>query len=404
MKRAVIIILTITAVLFQSCKEEELPQFIIDNPADYTFERDGISTVSFSGQTDRIKMAQELIDAMNDFSEDEIHLAELFSNTDTDGNDVDPYFDADLNASSKSVRAKVAASKDYYSDNVTESAQIKSDFDGWISAQVNEIYPVEFTLASPGIAGQIADGSSVRYVNAKGLEYNQAVNKSLIGALMVDQICNNYLSTSVLDDGSNIADNDNGVLAEDKAYTNMEHKWDEAYGYIFGTATNTADPVLTIGEDDSFLNKYLGRVNSDDDFAGISTEVFESFKLGRAAIVAGDYQTRNEEADKLRKAISKVIGIRAVYYLQAGKNALPDSGNNYGTAFHDLSEGYGFIYSLRFTRNPDTGAPYVSASESDGYIGQLMTGNGFWEVTPETLDNISESIAAKFDFTVEQAQ
>jgi hypothetical protein len=29
--------------------------------------------------------------------------------------------------------------------------------------------------------------------------------------------------------------------------------------------------------------------------------------------------------------------------------------------------------------------------------------NGFWDITPETLDTVSEAMAAKFDFTVAQA-
>ncbi len=93
---------------------------------------------------------------------------------------------------------------------------------------------------------------------------------------MVDQIVNNYVSTSVLDAGSNREDNDAGTVAEGKSYTNMEHKWDEAYGYAYGTAANTADPNLTIGADDNFLNKYIGRVEGDEDFAGIAAEIYNA--------------------------------------------------------------------------------------------------------------------------------
>jgi hypothetical protein len=33
----------------------------------------------------------------------------------------------------------------------------------------------------------------------------------------------------------------------------------------------------------------------------------------------------------------------------------------------------------------------------------LQAGNGFWDVTADTLDEISNTIAAKFNFTVAQA-
>ena len=262
------------------------------------------------------------------------------------------------------------------------------------------MFPNANTLAEAGTAGQIADGSSARFVNAQGLEYNQAVNKSLIGALMVDQIINNYLSTSVLDAGSNRGDNDMSVTAEGKVYTNMEHKWDEAYGYLFGGVSNTVDPLTVLGED-SFLNKYLSRVEGDADFAGIADDIWQAFKLGRAAIVARDYTTRDEQAEILREKISTVVGVRAIYYLQNGKNALAN--NDFGGGFHDLSEGFGFVYSLQFLRVSNSSDALFSSAEVNGYISQLTQGNGFWDLSGDTLDQISESIAEKFNFTVAQA-
>jgi len=95
-----------------------------------------------------------------------------------------------------------------------------------------------------------------------------------------------------------------------------------------------------------------------------------------------------------------VIGIRSVFYLQQGKNSLV---NDKASAFHDLSEGYGFIYSLQFTRNPNTDLPYFSKTEVDNYLAQLMNGNGFWDVTEATLDQISNEISARFTFTTAQA-
>ena len=97
-----------------------------------------------------------------------------------------------------------------------------------------------------------------------------------------------------------------------------------------------------------------------------------------------------------------MIGIRAVYYLQSAKNLLDQESPDYGGAFHDLSEGYGFIYSLQFTRVPNTNQPYLTNAEVDGYLAQLTNGNGLWDVSLETLDTMSNEIASKFDFTVEE--
>lgn len=391
------------AVFFVSCDKDDDTAPQIQVPATYDFQRAGATTVDFNGQTTRIEMAEELIRELINFSASKTNLQEMYANQTASGGDANPFTSMDLNASTKSIRSKVAASVDFFSSNTVDAAAIKTDFETWINAQVDEVFPNQMTLASAGTAGQIADGTSTRYVNSKGLEYNQAVNKGLIGALMLDQTLNNYLGIAVLDAADNVNQNDAGTLASGKNYTTMEHKWDEAYGYVYGTATDKANPNPTIGADDSFLNKYIGRVEGDMDFAGIAADIWDAFKMGRAAIVAGDYTVRDQQANIIKEKLSEVIGIRAVYYLQQGKNGITNM--NMGTAFHDLSEGFGFIYSLQFTRQPNTNNPYFTKAEVDGFIADLMGdgANGLWDVTPATLDAISTAIAAKFNFTVEQA-
>ena len=402
LKNLFLLAIVASLVTFTGCGDDD-PTPSVEAPATYSFTRNGQSTVAFSGQTTRIQMAEELISAMKDFSVSAETMLEMYRNDDGMGGDVNPFSSADLNSATKSIKSKVAASRDFFSTNTTEGAEIKADFESWINAQVSEVFPNEQTLASAGVAGQIADGSSVRYVNAKGLEYNQAVNKGLIGALMLDQALNNYLGTAVLDEADNRTNNDNDVVADGQNYTTMEHKWDEAYGYLYGTSANTAEPNATIGADDSFLNKYIGRVEGDPDFSGIADDILNAFKLGRAAIVAKQYDVRDDQAAVIREKLSEVIAIRAVYYLQQGKIGLEASTPDYGAAFHDLSEGFGFIYSLRFTRNA-VGSSYFSKTEVDGLIDQLMSANnGLWDVTPATLDAMSNTIAAKFSFTVDQA-
>ena len=77
--------------------------------------------------------------------------------------------------------------------------------------------------------------------------------------------------------------------------------------------------------------------------------------------------------------------------------------NDKASAFHALSEAYGFIFSLQFTRKPGTTEPYFTKSEVESFNATLMNGNGFWDVTPATLDTISNSISAEFNFTTAQA-
>ncbi|WP_425076968.1 DUF4856 domain-containing protein [Psychroserpens sp. S379A] len=398
MKKITLILLALVG-LFTSCSNDDDsttnsdPQVVA--PATYSFERNGQSTISYGGQTTRIMMGQEFINALKDETLSEAQIDAMFAHVEGNASFSNP----DLNASNKSIRSKTAASSDYFSANTTDANAIKADFDSWIAAQVNDVYPNWNTNAVSGVAGQIqeAGGGSIRYVNEKGLEYNQAVNKALIGALMVDQMLNNYLSTSVLDAGENRANNDAEILAEGKNYTTMEHKWDEAFGYLYGT-DNAEVPML---EADSFLNKYLSKVDSDEDFTGIASNIYNAFKLGRAAIVAKEYTVRDQQANIIRKEVSKIIAIRAIYYLQQGKIAM--NGGNQAGAFHDLSEGFGFIYSLQFTRQPNSDDPYFTKIEVDTMISELMEGNGFWDVSNETLDAISQDIADVFGISMVEA-
>lgn len=394
-------------VLFASCSDDDNTEPIVDNggvdieaPLTYSFDRDGATTVAFDGQTTRIRMAEEVVGALLDFDNATAEsLSAMYNHQEGESN----FQDASLNASGKNLSSKTAASRDYFFANTAESAAIRAAFESYLEKQVTEVFPGELQAAEPGVAGQLADGSATRWVAPNGLEYNQLWIKGLIGALMTDQMINNYLSPAVLDEADNIENNDNEVVEDGKNYTTMEHKWDEAYGYLFGNSPSASNPLATLGDDDSFLNKYLGRVENDADFAGIAQELFDAFKLGRAAIVGKNYQLRDEQAAIIQERISEIIAIRAVYYLEQGRLALEQE--NYGTAFHDLSEGYGFIYSLRFTRNTVTGAPYFNRTEVDAMLAQLMEQgpNGLWDVTPAILSDLAETIAAKFSFTVAQA-
>lgn len=401
MKKFVLSAVIMGGLTLASCSTDDDPGQIeteVEVPQNYEFTRDGNSTVSFSGQTTRIEMVKAMTSAFMDFDNTtEANLSNMFSNEN------DPFAQADLNASDKSVKSKVAASKEYFSVNSVESNLIKNEFETYISGQTNLVFSNQNEVAAPGVSGQIADGTNVRYVGPEGQEYNQLFAKGLIGALMVDQMLNNYLSTEVLDEGDNVANNDAGTVETGKNYTTMEHKWDEAYGYLYGDpsipASNPNSVLNNSGE--RFLFNYLGRVDSDSDFSGIAEEIFEAFKTGRAAIVAGDYDLRDAQIEVIKENISKVIAVRTIYYLQSGKNAIEEE--NYGNAFHQLSEGLGFLYSLRFTQDPVTGAPYISPSQLADYEEQLLAGNGFWDVTPATLDSISVDVATAFGITVEAA-
>lgn len=364
-------------------------------PATYTFERDGQSTVDFSGQTTRLKMLLEF-DAYSKNKAgfptfDNNLVLNMFSNTNN------PFSEEALNTSGKQLRDKTAASADYFASNSVEAAEIKASFDG-LFTEMGQAAANYATTATPGTAGSIEDGK--RLVNGKGLEPNQAIIKGLMGACFMDQALNNYLSITVLDE-TKLA-NDAGTLEAGKNYTTMEHKWDEAYGYIFGYQTTNTDGTTKV----YFWESYLNTVNGNPFFEGITANIKNAFIKGRAAIANKDYTTRNAQIAIIKENLSKVGAVRAVYYLNEGKALL--SGDNTQTvkAFHALSEAYGFITGLRYTNNPAKNTSYFTAQEVKNIQETLLGGtDGFWDAnyTSQKATELMETIAQRFGFTVEQA-
>mgnify|MGYP001453463280 FL=1 len=342
-------------------------------PATYTFERDGSSTVSFSGQTCRLQMAKDIYDAMN--SADAATVSEFLTmfNEGTG-------FDFDYTCG-KNVGGKTAASP-------TASSTVKSQFEDMFTVLVDEVYPNWTNSAEMGVAGQITTSSGSTYqVDSKGLEIDQAFIKGLMGAMVGDQMTNNYLTPSKLD-GDGTTNDTNGLGAGD--YTDMEHYWDEGYGYLYGynnehvggSDNNANGPAEGTGV---LLNKYLKKLN-EGSHPGIADVIYDAFKLGRAAIVAGDYNLRDAQALIVKEHVDKIIAQKSIDYLSGGASTI-ESGAPREDTFHGLSEGYGFVMSLQFTN-------YFSNSEVNSMLDQMMAGNGFWDISADDLNSMVTQIEA----------
>ena len=90
--------LTISSLLFMSCDPDSDP--IVDPeptvaPATYSFLRDGVTTVSYSGQSTRIAMGQEFVSALKDETKTETQLDGMFDHQEG----ASDFSDTNLNAS-----------------------------------------------------------------------------------------------------------------------------------------------------------------------------------------------------------------------------------------------------------------------------------------------------------------
>ena len=352
-------------------------------PEDFGFTRGGKSTVFYTGQTTRLKQATELKSAMNNAASTKTQLDNMFNNG-------SGFTDSSLDGSKKCGN-KTAASP-------IASATVKPIFDTWITEFAEVVAPAvnSGTTASPGVAGSYteSDGSRTVKINGKGFEFNQLFSKGLIGALQVDQIINQYLSVGKLDSGTAREDNDNGVYGyalpgeTELTITKMEHYWDEGFGYLQGL-DNQFVPGLADGGDRAHLNYYLNKINSQGNEDGITKKIYDAFTLGRAAIVAKDYVERDKQAAIVAAELSKVIGYKAFYYIEKGSTSIADG--KWAAAHHALSEAYGFILGMQFTKAAD-GKPYMTNAEVNTMLDALAAGNGFWDRTPAELDDMAAQL------------
>ena len=377
-----------------SCSDDDNDSPVTpDAPATYKFERNGVSTVSYSGQTTRLKQADELYSALNSATSTEAAMDLMFAG-DANGQSAG-FSDATLNGTTKLIRSKTSA--------YANTAANRAIFDSWIAEFADDVAPNLGGTASPGVAGDLGGYQ----LNAAGQEIDQLFFKSLIGAFALDQIINNYITPSQLDaaytetdaNGNQVtidrrANNTNGVLYNDKNYTEMEHKWDEGFGYLYGQVTDVENNFGLPAEGEAtgnLLMKYFKKVEEVYE-PGIAATVYNAFIEGRHAITIADYAARDAAAATIKTELSKVIGYYAIHYLN---DYLSKAGSgNIAGAHHSISEGYGFIFSLQFT-NDGGDQPYMV---NDSVNLRLNNFSNFYSIQDSDVNSLIEEINTLFGF------
>lgn len=316
----ILLAIVISSVFITSCNQDDDDNGL-DVPSTYTFTRDGASTVSYSGQTERLNMLSLMSTYMKTSNTvgaaplDAQRLKDMF------GNQNDPFtgatFEKDLK--SKCFQPDVTV-YEAFMDRLAADSQANG-------------------TASEGVAGVLVDGSSdptVGYrVDENGVEMIQVIEKGLIGAVFFYQAMEVYLSAD------RMGATGNTDLVQGENYTQMEHYFDEAFGYFgipedFPTNTNEL----------KWWGTYCNRRNNDL-YPGINDEIATAFRTARAAIVAKDYEARDQAISTIQEKWAIVCAATAVdYMLQA-----LDPNIAVYKKHHALSEGIGFMNSLKYHFN-----------------------------------------------------
>tara|TARA_B100001248_G_scaffold261463_1_gene252748 strand:+ start:4780 stop:5904 length:1125 start_codon:yes stop_codon:yes gene_type:complete len=368
MKNLIKISILSIIILISSCSKDSEPDPVIceltDTPTTYAFaDADGNNTVSFTGQIARLEKAKEVYDMMN----------------------------ADLTVTSADIMALIDDANSKLLTKTAENdpnraaiiATLNSIFDSYATS--SSAFEAG-TVAAEGIAGIDAYGYEL---DARGWEADQQFAKALIGALCLEQNAYDYLTKIDLANNNVAPDGDN-------AYTKSEHYFDEAFGYVYGldedfgaTESISGDNKLLLGK---YLTKHDGTSAQGEDLLG---NVYNAYLMGRQAIVDNCEEELNRNIEILNINLSKVVAFHAADYLRKSAEGALDPTS---TFHHAISEGWGFVMSLQFTKMAD-GMPLFSHAEVNDMLATLDSGeNGAYSLRSvdgaATLNAMADQIDA----------
>lgn len=353
-------------LLATSC-DDDSPAPDLNVPATYSFERDGQSTVSYSGQLDRLNhlaaMKSLMVTADGGSEIDGQDLLDMFRNTGGDGNGQFGF------TSTKKISDKTSEGERLVLEGIMENMGLAS-----VAGAAGD-------TAAAGVPGLLVRGSGSKVlVDADGREFTQLIEKGIMGATFYYQIASVYLTDARVGDGVNNTD-----LVEGKNYTAMEHHWDEAFGYLGVPVDFRSDWPSDRNSECRFLGNYIrGR----DALLGSSDILMEAFRTGRAAIVAGAYDVRDEQRDIIYTELERVIAGTAIHYIN---EALASTGET-GDFHHVLSEAYAFIRALQFSPRAT-----LSNTEIAGLLEAISDADhNFWNATQSGLQNARAALATAF--------
>jgi hypothetical protein len=338
-------------------------------PTTYAFTNDaGESTVSFSGQQQRLAMLSEMVTYMKSANKagteiDAAVLKSMYANKDY------TWTEADLNESTKNLKGKTAGDdagvQDMFEGLMDNLAALSKDS----KTKTDEKYDS---------AGVWVNGEKSYLQSKEGIEFGQLIEKGLMGAVFMNQLTVNYFG-KVGDDAT--------TVSEGKTYSNMQHHWDEAYGYF----TSEVDYVAV--KDGSGTNRFWGKyAYKREAVLQSGTKIALAFRTGRAAIDAGDFDARDLAITVIRDEMEKVAAGTAIHYI---KGAIADAGKP-TLLNHQLSEAKAFIYGLNFGYNSINGLS-ISSAEIDAVLALIGDDHGKIEI--EKLKEAIDLLASKTGLT-----
>lgn len=367
-KPTTLLSLALSISLFSCSDDDDTPEITpavtLETPASYEFTRNGMSSVSYSGQTDRLnqlgELKAELVRADNGNTISAQILKDMFANVGGNGNGNFSF------TSSKQLKNKTFSIDQTYFEDL---------FDKTATASIDG---ANGTMAANGTAG-IANrsGGKTILVDANGREFTQLIEKGLMGATFYNQIVNNYLTDAQIGDGVNNTDLDSG-----KNYTKMEHHMDEAFGYL-GAPVDFKSNYNGTGT----VRYWANYSKTVDGSLQMNDRLMNAFKRARAAIAENKLSIRTVEVAKIYDELEVLIAATAIHYANETKAATVD-----GDRLHVLSECFAFVRALRFS---NMNKRKLSQADVDDLLNNKI-GSNFWTTTESNLNLLIDKLSSTY--------
>ncbi len=259
-------------------------------------------------------------------------------------------------------------------ENISKKAM--PDLNKWIE-ELN-IISKNTNEAKKGKAGKLGK----RYVNTRGVETEQLIKKGLIGALQLNNFNLAYMGA---------------VMGKDA--NERKEAVDKAVKYLLGsTEPKTKDEFK---EEGNAFGKYMMSTAKSDKYKDIDKDIYKLIQTAYDNASNFDSPKYTQAFSELNKKVTTVVAFRAVHYMAKYTEKIRKEFK--GGNVHELSEGLGFAYSLRFAYKgnhmyyltPEQAMEFANVNLWDE--AKDKSGNSF-------LDKQAEAIAEMFGFTVEDAK
>ncbi|MEJ6737228.1 MAG: DUF4856 domain-containing protein [Flavobacteriales bacterium] len=377
-KTASTLVLASTILMTVGCSKDDTPEPVVANPVPttptptytipttYTFnDGAGASNVSFGGQKQRLEMLSEMVTYMKTANTAGVTISATTLKSMYENN---AYTWIDNNVpllgmtgSSKQLKSKTAAG----------DVGVQTMFENYMdSLEVLSTGSTSNSSQTYGVSGVWTNGVKSYLMAENGYEYTQLIEKELMCAVFMNQMTNNYLLS--------IDSDDNTAIVSGKNYTEMQHHWDEAYGYF------TSEFDFPTNGTNRFWGKYADVV---DGVLESSNTISLAFRTGRSAINNNDYTVRDAQTIIIVDEMEKICAGSAIHYLNGAKANIADA----TIKNHELSEAKAFLSGLRYGQKSIDGSG-MSEADIDIALGYF---SDFQNVTISQLNSAIDLIASK---------